>query len=97
MIRRLGRNFRLTGAMLGDTFKGRYRRFPLWTTIAFVLSVFYVSNPLDLMPDGLFLVGFIDDLTVVYLCMILLEKDLVHYLRWIDTKETNSDGEVNYD
>lgn len=97
MLRRTLRNLRLSGAMLGDIFRGRYRRFPLWTTIALCLALFYVTNPLDLMPDGLFIIGYVDDLTVVFLCMVLLEKDLAHYLRWIEIKENNRDGEVNYD
>ena len=89
MLKRVFRNVRLSGAMLGDIFRGRYRRFPLWTVIALGLAVFYVFNPLDLLPDGLLVIGLVDDLTVVYLCILLLEKDLAHYLRWIDIQGIN--------
>lgn len=69
-------------AMVGDYYHGRYREVP-WTTIAVVtFALLYVLNPLDLIPDVLPVVGYVDDAAVVALCLKAVRSEVRAYGEW---------------
>lgn len=68
--------------MLWDYQRGHYKKVP-WLTIATVIMVLlYVFNPLDLVPDFIPLIGYVDDLAVLTIGIGWIETDLHRYLDW---------------
>jgi uncharacterized membrane protein YkvA (DUF1232 family) len=65
---------------------GRYRVTP-WLSIGGLLfAVFYVINPLDLIPDYIPLVGVIDDALVLGLLYSAVQRDMKRFLEWERTQ-----------
>jgi len=69
-------------ALVKDYWHGKYRRIPYWTIAAIVVSLLYVLNPLDLIPDFIPGLGQVDDAAVVAACLLLVRQDLQKYKRW---------------
>jgi uncharacterized membrane protein YkvA (DUF1232 family) len=75
-------------AAVKDYWHGKYRRIPYWTIAAIVVSLLYVLNPLDLIPDFIPLLGQVDDAAVLAACLLLVRQDLHKYKKWkIDNPE----------
>lgn len=68
--------------MLNDYRRGAYRDAPWLTISALIFSLLYVLNPLDLIPDFIPVIGYLDDVTVFALGLNFVQKDLRKYLRW---------------
>lgn len=81
--------------MLWDYKKGTYRQLPWLTVASIVFSLLYVLNPLDIIPDFIPVIGYLDDLTVFTFGLQFIQKDLDKYLEWkkrnlnSETPETN--------
>lgn len=73
---------RLMFSMLNDYRKGAYTNVPWLTIGALVFILLYFVNPLDLIPDFIPLIGYLDDVTVLVLGLNLIETDLNNYLKW---------------
>lgn len=69
-------------ALIADYLKNDYRKTPFWTIAAAAFALLYVLNPLDLMPDILPLIGYMDDASIIAVTLIILEKDLKKYREW---------------
>jgi uncharacterized membrane protein YkvA (DUF1232 family) len=69
-------------AMLKDIKKGRYSEVPWFTIASIVVALLYVLNPLDIVPDFLPGIGYIDDLAVMTITLGWIETDLHKYLDW---------------
>lgn len=68
--------------MLRD-FKNRvYTEVPWFTIATVVLALLYLLNPLDLIPDFIPGIGYIDDLSVLGIGMGWIQSDLHKYLDW---------------
>jgi len=73
---------RLMLSLIKDYWRGDYRK-TLWFTIAAIVFVLlYVWNPLDLIPDFIPFVGFVDDVLAFSVAFKLVEKDLKRYKEW---------------
>ncbi|MDL0431882.1 YkvA family protein [Marinobacter sp. TBZ242] len=95
-LRRFGTDIRLMFAMLRDYWQGNYRNVP-WKSIAAIAgALIYVLNPLDLIPDVLLGIGFLDDAGVVAACLAMVESDLIRYAAWKD-HETATQTPTNSD
>jgi uncharacterized membrane protein YkvA (DUF1232 family) len=82
---------RSTPSMFRDLIQGRYRQPPLGTLTGAILSVVYLINPLDLVPDVLPVLGIIDDTLVAGVFLALLSRDVKKYLAWRSShKNSNS-------
>lgn len=68
--------------MVNDFRKGEYQQVPWLTVAAIVFALLYVFNPLDMIPDFLPGVGYLDDLSVFSFVLRFIEKDLHQYLDW---------------
>ncbi len=69
-------------AMLKDVKNGSYPNVPWFTIASIVMSLLYVFNPFDLVPDFIPGVGYIDDLAILSISMGWIETDLHKYLDW---------------
>lgn len=86
-LRRFGTDIRLMFSMLRDYWQGNYRNVP-WKSIAAIAgALIYVLNPLDLIPDILIGIGFLDDVGVVAACLAMVESDLLRYAAWKEHSE----------
>ena len=69
-------------SMVKDYWNGGYREIPYWAISAVSLALLYVLNPLDVIPDVVIGVGYLDDATVVAFCLKLVQRELEKYQEW---------------
>ena len=65
--------------MLGDFFSGKYKKVPVGTIAAIVGTLLYVLSPVDLIPDFIPGIGFIDDAAIFGLCVNFARYDVDEY------------------
>ena len=68
--------------LVKDYWAGRYRDVPYWVISAVALTLLYVLNPVDVIPDVILGIGYLDDATVVAFCLKLIERELQKYKDW---------------
>ncbi len=68
--------------LVRDYVTGRYREIPYWAMGATGMALAYVLSPIDVIPDVLVGVGFLDDAIVVSFALKLIEKELDRYKEW---------------
>ena len=68
--------------MLKDVKNGVYQQVPWFTIATVVLALLYVINPMDIIPDFIPGVGYIDDMAVLSIGVGWIESDLHRYLDW---------------
>jgi len=69
---------------------GDYRRVP-WRTIAAIIAAFlYVLDPLDLIPDWIPGIGFLDDAVVIGLVVSSIRGELARFVEWEDSPEAHA-------
>lgn len=69
-------------AMIKDTSSGKYKQVPWFTIATIAMALLYVLNPLDLIPDFIPGLGYLDDVTVLGIGLGWVESDLHRYLDW---------------
>lgn len=75
-------DIKLLFALIQDYFKGEYKSVPFWTIAAIVTALLYVLNPIDLIPDYIPGVGYVDDAFVVAACLKMVGQDIQTYKAW---------------
>jgi uncharacterized membrane protein YkvA (DUF1232 family) len=65
--------------------RGDYRDVPESTLVVIIAAIIYVVNPLDVIPDALPALGFLDDATVLALAVRRTRQTLDEFMTW----ETN--------
>jgi uncharacterized membrane protein YkvA (DUF1232 family) len=83
-VGRIVTDARLAVSLVRDYWKGSYRAVPIHALAAILLSLLYVVNPLDLLPDVLPIIGLVDDALIAALCLSFVERDLRAYGEWKD-------------
>ncbi len=86
-LQRFSGDIKLMFAMISDYWNGRYRNVPWKSVAAIAGALLYVLNPLDVIPDLILGIGFVDDAGVVALCLKLVESDLIRYAAWKEQTE----------
>jgi len=81
-LARIWEDFKLLFGIIKDYVNGDYKEIPWWSIVAIGVTLLYVINPLDLIPDVIPIVGYVDDATVVAICLKLIDKDLQKYKEW---------------
>jgi uncharacterized membrane protein YkvA (DUF1232 family) len=74
-------------SMIRDYIGGRYREVPYWAIGAISLALLYVLNPLDVIPDIVPGLGYLDDATVIAFCLKLVENEIEKYKVWLASKK----------
>jgi uncharacterized membrane protein YkvA (DUF1232 family) len=64
--------------MFKDMYQGNYKM-PLGSLLLLALALLYLLSPIDLIPDFIFLLGWIDDLIIVGLASKVLDGALDRY------------------
>lgn len=75
-------DLKLLLALVRDYVKGDYRAIPYWSIAAIAAALLYVLSPIDLIPDFIPGIGYVDDALVVAACLAMVEKDLCAYKDW---------------
>lgn len=73
---------KLMYGMLKDYKKGQFKEVPWFTIAAVVFALLYVFNPLDIVPDFLPGIGYVDDFAIFTIVIRFIETDLHAYLDW---------------
>ena len=68
--------------MLKDFFTKKYIEVPVGTITAIAGSLLYVLSPIDIIPDFILGVGYIDDAAIITLCMNFVKSDLEKYKKF---------------
>lgn len=89
-LSRFSTDIQLMFSLLRAYWRGEYRAVPWKTVTAMAGALIYVLNPLDLIPDLIFGLGFLDDAGVVALCLKLAESDLHRYAAWKELQRDHS-------
>lgn len=67
---------------------GKYKEIPYNTIVAVIATLLYVISPIDIIPDVIPVVGFVDDAMAVTFCIKMIHDDLVKYKAWRDQSGT---------
>lgn len=73
--------------MAKDTITGRYRGLKKRNLFLIVAGLMYLVNPMDIVPDFIFAVGFADDVAVLMYVFKKLDKEIKAYEAWRDEEE----------
>lgn len=65
--------------MLGDIFTGKYKKVPVGTIAAIVGTLIYVLSPVDLIPDFIPVIGYLDDAAILAACLNFTKFDVEEY------------------
>lgn len=75
-------SFTVLWSLLHDYWSGEYRAVP-WKLIAATgFAVTYLVSPLDIVPDFIPFVGFVDDATVFALVISSFQSEIDKYRKW---------------
>jgi len=80
--------------MVRETSAGRYRHLPRRTLLAVVGGLVYFVSTLDLIPDIIPVLGFVDDIAVLAWVAHQVRRDLAAYLSWEAGVGAPVDGEI---
>jgi len=69
-------------SLLNDYVHRRYRNIPFKVVASIAFALIYILNPIDLIPDVIPILGQLDDLAVLTICLTLIESDLDEYKTW---------------
>jgi len=68
--------------MLKDTRRGAYSNVPWFTIATIAMAFLYILNPMDIVPDFIPGIGYIDDVAILTMGVGWIETDLHRYLDW---------------
>ncbi len=72
-------------ALLKDRVAGKYTETPWRTIAALTGALLYVLSPLDLIPDFMPIIGYLDDAAVFAIALKIAKDDLARYRAWRET------------
>ncbi|HBY67916.1 MAG: hypothetical protein CMC07_02185 [Flavobacteriaceae bacterium] len=73
---------RIMISMLKDVKNGSYKNIPWFTIATIVMAFLYILNPMDIVPDFIPGIGYIDDVAILTMGVGWIESDLHRYLDW---------------
>lgn len=73
--------------MVKDTVQGRYKGLGKKNVLMIVAGLLYLVNPMDIIPDFIFGIGFGDDLGVLVYVISRLSEEIARYRQWKKPQE----------
>lgn len=77
-------DLRTVFSLVGDYLHGNYKKVSKTSLLLIIGSLLYLLNPMDLVPDFLLGIGFLDDLAVFSYMIKKIRKELDKYRKWKD-------------
>lgn len=62
--------------------KKEYTDIPIGSIIAILSALIYFVSPIDIVPDSIPILGYIDDAAVIAVCWKFVESDIEEYNKW---------------
>jgi uncharacterized membrane protein YkvA (DUF1232 family) len=81
-LAQVAEDIKLLVSIIEDYVNGSYKELPWMTIAAIVGTLLYVLSPIDLIPDFIPVIGWLDDLAVLGLCLKAIHVDLQKYKDW---------------
>jgi uncharacterized membrane protein YkvA (DUF1232 family) len=66
-----------------------YTDIPIGSVIAMVSALIYFASPIDLIPDNVPVIGYVDDMAVITVCLKMVQSDIDEYLEWREKNGKN--------
>ncbi len=85
-LQALWEDLKLMIELIKDYYDGTYREIPWKSVAAIVGAVVYFISPIDVIPDFIPVIGYLDDALVIKLALDLVHDDLLAYQAWKATK-----------
>ena len=92
-LKGIWRDLILLYRMLKAWTTGDYRAMPWKTIVLGLTAVIYFLNPLDLVPDFIPGIGYLDDAVVLGFVMNSIRKDVSRYQEWEKKRESKVNSE----
>lgn len=75
-------DFHILTSLVRDWAKGDYKEIPTGSIIAIVAGILYFVSPIDLIPDFIVALGYIDDVFIISTVVKQIQADLDRYKEW---------------
>lgn len=87
----------LLAKLAKDAITGRYRGLKKRNLLFIVAGLMYLVNPMDILPDFLFAIGFADDIGVLMYVFKKLDGEIKAYEAWREEEAEVADDFYDYD
>lgn len=87
-------NFKLLWRLLKDYYNKTYPNAPWKLIAAIVFAVGYLVSPLDVIPDFIPFVGFVDDASVFALVVAGFTSDIEDYKKWLAAQKPKDPPQI---
>ena len=95
ILREIWGDIRIMIAMLRDYVKGRYTEVPWYIITSVAGAIAYFAAPVDVIPDLVPGLGYLDDALVVAGCLDVARADLRKYEKWREPEKGPGDKDEN--
>lgn len=69
-------------SMIRSYVRKEYTEIPIGSIISMISALIYFVSPVDIIPDFLPVVGYLDDAAIVAACIKLVKSDIDDYKQW---------------
>ena len=76
-------------SMIRSYVRKEYTEIPIGSIISMISALIYFVSPVDIIPDFLPVVGYLDDAAVVAACIKLVKSDIDDYKQWRKINKIN--------
>jgi len=73
--------------MLRSILRREYKVLPVATILALLIGIAYIVLPADILPDFIPFLGYVDDASILALCLALTQRDIIAYETWKSTQK----------
>ena len=75
-------NVPIMASLIRSYVKKEYTDIPIGSVIAIISGLTYFVSPIDLIPDCIPAVGYLDDAAVIAVCWKMVKSDVDEYVMW---------------